>query len=160
MEARFEGEPMGRLDLRRSVSVLGWAIGYLGFAQYHIYLRAVDPLFPAQCFGPSLTPLLKSVACNLVVTPFINVPLYYLWSTTRLPWEQMDLSASVQTLKREWASSSLSGIALWGPAQWFNFACLPSSMRIPFMSGVAFVWSLVISLQAQCSNVHPRLGSH
>ena len=125
-----------------------------------LYLHAVDPVVTAERFGRALTPLLKSTACNLIITPFINIPLYYMWSTTRLPIAQWDFSKSFEALQHEWAASSLSGIALWGPAQWFQFAMVPVSLRIPFMSGVAFVWSLVISLQAQYGNVRPAKGFH
>ena len=37
---------------------------------------------------------------------------------------------------------------------------VPVSLRIPFMSGVAFVWSLVISRQAQYGSVRPAEGFH
>ena len=67
---------------------------------------------------------------------------------------------SFESLKREWRTSSLSGIALWGPSQWFQFAYVPVHLRIPFMSGVAFVWSVIISLQAQLGNVKPQKGFH
>jgi len=158
MELKFDNQPLGQVDMRRCFSILCWAVIYLGWAQYNIYAKMVDPTITIQRFGNRVTPLLKSVACNLVVTPFINIPLYYLWSTTRLPLKQWDLGESARTLKREWKGSSISGIALWGPAQWFNFALVPSSMRIPFMSAVAFVWSLVISMQAQRSNIRPTRG--
>lgn len=161
MELKFDGKDLGQVDTRRVGSVFCWAVGYLGFAQYNIYLRLVDPVFTIQRFGTRLSPLLKSVACNAIVTPFINVPLYYLWSTTRLPPAEWDLSESIGALKREWAMSSASGIALWGPAQYFNFAYVSVPMRIPFMSSVAFVWSLIISLQAQFGNVRPvKMGAH
>ena len=93
-------------------------------------------------------------------TPFVNIPLYYVWSTTRLPYSQWDVRASLDALRREWRTSSLSGIALWGPAQWFQFALVPPPLRIPFMSAVAFVWSVIISLQAQLGNVRPARGFH
>lgn len=160
MELSFDGQPMG-VDVRRCFSVLCWAIVYLGWAQYNIYTHMVDPVITVQRFGRRLTPLLKSVSCNLVVTPFINIPLYYIWSTTRLPIKKWDWGESARTLKREWKASSIAGVSLWGPAQWFNFAVVPTSLRIPFMSVIAFVWSLVISMQAQRSNIRPvRGGGH
>ena len=154
IELKFDGKQMGRLDARRTASVLGWSVWYLGVAQYRIYLHLVDPVITADRFG-RLMPLIKSAACNLIVTPFVNIPLYYAWSTTRLPYESWSLRASLEALQGEWVTSSLSGMALWGPAQWVNFAVVPTSMRIPFMSGVAFVWSLVISLQASYGNIRP-----
>jgi len=159
VERRFDGEP-GGIDGPRCLSILGWSVWYLGFVQYRIYLHIVDPVITVERFGRTLTPLVKSVSCNAVVTPFINIPLYYLWSTTRLPFSQWDIGESIKALRREWVTSSMSGIALWGPAQWFQFALVPTPLRIPFMSGVAFVWSLVISLQAQYGNVRPAKGFH
>ena len=33
---------------------------------------------------------------TLLITPFVNIPLYYLWSTTRLPPEQWDAATTVE----------------------------------------------------------------
>ena len=95
VERRFDGEPLGLFDGQRCLSVFGWSVWYLGFVQYRLYLHAVDPLITVERFGRALTPLIKSTACNLVITPFINIPLYYLWSTTRLPYAQWDLVQSI-----------------------------------------------------------------
>lgn len=142
--AQLVMERREQLDLKRHAMFCMFGFAYLGVWQYYLY----NVLFVRWC--KSITKVVGHVGSAPVKTfldqaihhPFLYFPSFYIVKgcmQQRAPSESLKLCYEDmwENLKALWA--------VWVPAQLINFSIVPMHLRIPFVAGVSFLWTVIIS---------------
>jgi len=145
-QVMVEGRGVDDYDYRRTIAVTAFLGTYVPTIQYGIYTRIYDRyLTTARC--GKFTPVGKALVDNLVTTPIVYMPAFYVTTLHIRGWE---LSAVKDRLRREWLKSCIAGCKVWLPAQAVTFV-LPPHLRLPFMSVISFFWQTWLALIANRS---------
>jgi hypothetical protein len=75
--------------------------------------------------------------------PFCYFPAFYLLKGAV---EGRPLSSTWAKYKAELWTNCKALWTIWVPAQLVNFAVVPRHLRIPYVAGVSFIWTVIISL--------------
>lgn len=76
-------------------------------------------------------------------TPFMYYPAFY---SIKCIAEQKTVDDVVSMYKTNIQKDLISIWKLWVPAQVLNFMFLPLYLRMPFITSVSFVWTMILSL--------------
>lgn len=133
------------VDWRRHGMFVGFGLFYLGGFQYYLY----NHLFVKWCSG--ITAVLghhgsapvKTFIDQAIHHPFFYFPAFYM---LKGGVEGRPLQSTVEKYRAELWDNCKALWMLWVPAQLVNFAVVPRHLRIPFVAGVSFAWTVVLSL--------------
>ena len=131
-----------KFSILRNLAFLLYGGLYQGCTQYFIY----NELFP-KFLGVSSDPttVLKKVLLDLLVlTPFLCLPVVYVFKALVFKWKLSEAFHKYMVDVKE------NGIVfkywmLWGPMQCLTFGIIPKHLRIGFIATVSFFWTIILS---------------
>lgn len=137
-----------KMDARRVVAFASFGVLYTGWFQMH-WFRVLQSWFPrapgagaATFFSkPTLGPLLVN---QLVMVPAGYYPFYFSWTGFVRGFSFAESKAAMREkyrldlLARNWA--------FWLPAQGVQFAFVPTSYHILYVSTMGLAWNTILSL--------------
>ncbi|MEW5308842.1 MAG: hypothetical protein WDW38_000772 [Sanguina aurantia] len=138
MESREE------MDWRRHAMFCSFGLVYLGCFQYYLY----NTLFVRWCSGITAavghrgSAPIKTFIDQAIHHPFVYFPSFYMLKGTV---EGRTLDSSLTKYKADLWENCKALWLIWVPAQLVNFSFVPRHLRIPFVAGVSFAWTVVIS---------------
>lgn len=129
---------------RHSIFCL-FGFGYLGGFQFWLYNRKF-----VQWCGP-ITELVghkgvapvKTLMDQCIHHPFVYFPVFY---SMKAMVEGGSLSEAFHKYRTELFDNMTALWTIWIPAQLVNFAFVPRHLRIPYVAGVSFLWTVVLSV--------------
>lgn len=132
-------------DWRRHSIFCLFGFAYLGGFQYWLYNKKF-----VQWCGP-ITELVghrgvapvKTLMDQCIHHPFVYFPVFY---SLKAMVEGNPLSDAFHKYRSELVDNVKALWTIWIPAQLFNFAFVPRHLRIPYVAGVSFVWTVVLSV--------------
>jgi len=131
-------------DWRRNALFTFWGFAYLGCFQYYLYntvfVRMCAPL--TSVVGHYGSAPVKTFIDQCLHHPFVYFPAFYLLKGVA---EDRPLASSYVKYKEDLWENCKALWALWVPAQLVNFALVPRHLRIPFVAGVSFFWTVILS---------------
>lgn len=128
---------------RHSVYCL-FGFAYLGGFQYYLY----NVKFVQWCssitaaVGHKGASFAKTFLDQCVHHPLAYFPTFF---TLKAMVEGKPLSYAVEKYQTELWDSLKALWSIWVPAQIVNFAFVPKHLRIPYVAGVSFLWTVVLS---------------
>ncbi|PNG99930.1 Protein sym1 [Tetrabaena socialis] len=132
------------VDWRRHGMFVAFGFGYLGCWQFYLY----NDLFVRWC--KPLTALVGHVGSAPIKTfidqcihhPLLYFPCFYSLKgmVEGRPWAD----SMADCHEHLWENCKALWM-IWVPAQMINFTVVPLHLRIPFVAGVSFAWTVVIS---------------
>jgi len=132
------------LDLRRHGMFCAFGFFYLGGFQYwlynHAFVRLCAPLTAAV--GHTLSAPVKVFIDQAIHHPLLYFPTFY---ALKGSLEGRPFAASMAKYRAEAWDNWKACWAVWVPAQLVNFAFVPKHMRIPFVAGISFAWTIIMS---------------
>lgn len=133
------------VDWRRHSVFCVFGFAYLGGFQYYLYNNLFQKLCAplTRTFGHIGSSPIKTFIDQCIHHPLLYFPTFYLMKgfvEDRPPLESMKLYQKDmwENLKALWT--------IWVPAQLVNFAFVPLHLRIPYVAGVSFAWTVIISV--------------
>lgn len=141
-------EDRKELDLQR-VGVFGlFGLTYLGGWQYCVFNKAFVSCEKMMTQTYKMSKL--SQACVLtfldmgVHTPLMYYPAFY---TIKGHLHGTSFSQSMEQYKHNFVTDMIDICKLWVPVQIANFTFLPIYMRMPCITGVSFLWTMLLSFK-------------
>ena len=139
--------PAFRMDWRRLAAFASFGAIYTGYFQMH-WFRYLQTVFPRQV-GLKARFLRKDVLAPLLVNQLGMVcvgyyPFFFAWTgfvrgrTWDESMEEMKKKYKLKLLAQNWA--------FWIPAQGVQFALVPSSYHILYVSAMGLAWNTILSL--------------
>lgn len=123
--------------------VFGFA--YLGGFQYWLYnvkfVQWCEPI--RKVVGHIGVAPLKTALDQCIHHPFVYFPTFYV---IKALVEDKSASYALNKYKAEIWDSVKALWTIWVPAQVINFAFVPRHLRIPYVAGVSFLWTVVLSV--------------
>ncbi|GBF93159.1 hypothetical protein Rsub_05890 [Raphidocelis subcapitata] len=141
----MEGKSWEEVDWRRHGLFCTFGFFYLGGFQYYLY----NHLFVKWCHGITMTlghkgsAPIKTFIDQAIHHPFCYFPCFY---AMKGAVEGRPLPSTVAKYKAELWENCKALWTIWVPAQLVNFALVPRHLRIPYVAGVSFLWTVVISV--------------
>ncbi|KAG2489732.1 hypothetical protein HYH03_011839 [Edaphochlamys debaryana] len=138
-------EGRDEVDWRRHSMFLMFGFGYLGCWQYYLY----NNLFVRWCrpitdvFGHMGSAPVKVFIDQCIHHPLLYFPCFY---SLKGLVEGRPLAESMADYKEHMWENLKALWMIWVPAQMVNFTVVPLHLRIPFVAGVSFAWTVVISV--------------
>ncbi|EFJ42322.1 hypothetical protein VOLCADRAFT_107297 [Volvox carteri f. nagariensis] len=132
------------VDWRRHGMFVLFGFGYLGCWQYYLY----NDLFVRWCkpitalVGHRGSAPVKTFIDQCIHHPVLYFPSFY---TLKGMVEGKPLSESMSEYREHLWDNCKALWMIWVPAQMVNFTVVPLHLRIPFVAGVSFAWTVVIS---------------
>ncbi|GLC55817.1 hypothetical protein PLESTB_001032000 [Pleodorina starrii] len=132
------------VDWRRHGMFVMFGFGYLGCWQYYLY----NDLFVRWCkpittlVGHYGSAPLKTFIDQCIHHPILYFPSFY---TLKGLVEGRPISDSMADYREHLWDNCKALWMIWVPAQMVNFTVVPLHLRIPFVAGVSFAWTVVIS---------------
>lgn len=138
-------EAKEEVDWKRNSVFAGFGLAYLGCWQYYLYTNIFSKITPTiattlgqRMVGPTLT-----FIDQCIHHPIMYFPAFYLLRGAmagEAPTESLGKYKSDVwvNLKALWM--------VWVPAQLVNFSMVPMHLRIPFVAGVSFAWTVILSV--------------
>ncbi|GLI62624.1 hypothetical protein VaNZ11_005288 [Volvox africanus] len=132
------------VDWRRHGMFVMFGFGYLGCWQYYLY----NDLFVRWCkpitalVGHRGSAPLKTFIDQCIHHPLLYFPCFY---TLKGMVEGRPISESMADYSEHLWDNCKALWMIWVPAQMVNFTVVPLHLRIPFVAGVSFAWTVVIS---------------
>ena len=139
-------EQKQEIDKRRLLTFSFFGFSYLGGWQYYLFNKifvrceAVMALKGYSSYTQSI--ILTSLDMG-IHTPFMYFPAFYAlkgWA------ENKCVSMTLQAFKNNIYDDIKSMWTLWIPAQFCNFVLLPLHLRMPFITSVSFLWTMILSM--------------
>eukprot|EP00775_Hariotina_reticulata_P003648 gene3648-3909_t len=137
-------EKREEMDWKRHGVFLTFGLVYLGGFQYYLY----NHLFVKWCAGMTAAlghkgaAPIKTLIDQGIHHPFFYFPVFYGmkgYVEGRAP------SAIYERYRAELWDNCKALWTIWVPAQLVNFSVVPRHLRIPFVAGVSFAWTVIIS---------------
>jgi hypothetical protein len=133
------------MDWKRHATFCTFGFVYLGGFQYWLY----NVKFTQWCgpitsrFGHKASAPIKTFIDQAIHHPFVYFPTFYAIkaSVTGKP-----MSYAVDKYKSEIWTSMKTLWTVWVPLQLINFAFVPRHLRVPYVAGVSFGWTMILSV--------------
>mmetsp|Transcript_37826 Transcript_37826/g.52527 ORF Transcript_37826/g.52527 Transcript_37826/m.52527 type:complete len:238 (+) Transcript_37826:146-859(+) len=138
------------IDWRRQATFTIFGFFYLGGFQYSLY----NSVFPKICLpiktaykthGRSISVLAQVFVDQALHHPFLYFPSFYFVKAIATG-EPNKLDFTVNKYKAEIVESVQALWMVWVPCQIVNFGLVPMHFRIPFVAGVSFGWTVILSV--------------
>jgi len=139
-------EKKTHIDTRRTYVFGAFGLIYLGGWQHILFHRMFSKVeYIMRCSNVSKA----YQSCFLtfldmgIHTPLMYFPAFY---TIKSIAENKTIDDVVDMYKTNIRQDLISLWKLWVPAQAFNFMFIPLYLRMPFITSVSFVWTMILSL--------------
>lgn len=138
-------ERRDEVDWRRHGMFLMFGFGYLGCWQYYLY----NNLFVKWCkpitavVGHVGSAPVKTFIDQCIHHPLLYFPCFY---ALKGMVEGRPMTESINDYREHLWENCKALWMIWVPAQMVNFTVVPLHLRIPFVAGVSFAWTVVISV--------------
>ncbi|KAG2452896.1 hypothetical protein HYH02_002240 [Chlamydomonas schloesseri] len=147
-------EGRDEVDWRRHSMFVMFGFGYLGCWQYYLYnnlfVRWCAPI--TRAFGHAGSAPVKVFIDQCIHHPLLYFPCFY---SLKGMVEGRPLEESFADYKEHLWDNCKALWMIWVPAQMVNFTVVPLHLRIPFVAGVSFAWTVVISVMRGAMDKHP-----
>ncbi|PNW87251.1 hypothetical protein CHLRE_02g115150v5 [Chlamydomonas reinhardtii] len=138
-------EGRDEVDWRRHGMFVMFGFGYLGCWQYYLYnnlfVRWCAPI--TRAVGHMGSAPVKVFIDQCIHHPLLYFPCFY---SLKGLVEGKPLEESFADYKEHLWDNCKALWMIWVPAQMVNFTVVPLHLRIPFVAGVSFAWTVVISV--------------
>jgi hypothetical protein len=136
------------LDIKR-VGVFGlFGLTYLGGWQYCVFNKAFVKCEHIMTNTYKLPKAAQAVVLTSldmgVHTPLMYYPAFY---AIKGHMQGITLSDSMKVYKNNFNTDMIDICKLWVPVQIVNFTFLPIYMRMPCITGVSFIWTMLLSFK-------------
>jgi len=149
------------INWKRTSTFAAFGFGYMGIAQYGLYVKlmagrwfpqaasfAAKPLRAKLADGKGLRDLFSQVLIDQVLhVPFVFFPCYY--ATKVGIMGDGELSAVIPTAWKKWKTNFVEDVkaswTIWIPCNIINFGFMPMHCRIPFMAFCSMGFCVVLS---------------
>ncbi|GFR46773.1 hypothetical protein Agub_g8401 [Astrephomene gubernaculifera] len=141
------------VDWRRHSMFLMFGFGYLGCWQYYLY----NNLFVRWCkpitalVGHAGAAPVKTFIDQCIHHPVLYFPVFYCLKGLV---EGRPIADSMESYREHLWENCKALWMIWVPAQMVNFTLVPLHLRIPFVAGVSFAWTVVISCMRGALDTH------
>lgn len=138
-------EKREEVDWKRHGVFISFGLFYLGGFQYYLY----NHLFVRWCAGMTAalghkgSAPIKTFIDQAIHHPFFYFPVFY---SLKGYVEGAAPADIFQRYRNELWENCKALWTIWVPAQLVNFSVVPRHMRIPFVAGVSFAWTVIISV--------------
>lgn len=138
-------EGRDQVDWKRHSVFVTFGFFYLGGFQYYLY----NHLFVKWCAGMTAalghkgSAPIKTFIDQAIHHPFFYFPVFY---GLKGYVEGRSPTAIYEKYRAELWDNCKALWTIWVPAQLVNFSVVPRHLRIPFVAGVSFAWTVVISV--------------
>jgi len=152
-------EKVDKIDKRRCLLFALWGLLWLGGVQYFVYVKCYSRWFQgveefarksiraklADTHG-QLT-VVKQVLFDAVVhVPWFYLPAFYTLKSILETEGETTMNDCLQEAKLNWSANFYNDVKVfakwWVPALAINFSICPLWMRIPFIAGYSFVFTM------------------
>lgn len=154
----LEDRSAADFDLKRHGLFCAFGLFYLGGFQYYLY----NHLFVRWCAGitaavghKGAAPV-KTFIDQAIHHPFAYFPAFY---GLKGAVEGRPLSSTWDRYRAELWDNCKALWTIWVPAQLVNFAFVPRHLRIPYVAGVSFAWTVVLSAMRGAAGRGARRGA-
>lgn len=140
-------EDKNDIDLKRLGLFTTFGFVYLGGWQYFLFNKAFvrcEQHMTARKYGRGTSAAVLTFLDLGVHTPLLYFPSFY---ALKGYIDGQPVSDTVNKYKNNITEDMVSMCQLWLPAQLFNFSCVPIHMRMPYITSVSFLWTIVLSMQ-------------
>lgn len=133
------------LDWKRHATFCTFGFLYLGGFQYWLY----NVKFTQWCgpitsrFGHKASAPIKTFIDQAIHHPFMYFPTFY---AIKASVAGKPMSYAVDKYKSEIWTSVKTLWTVWVPLQLINFAFVPRHLRVPYVAGVSFGWTMILSV--------------
>jgi len=137
-------EKKENIDWRRNAVFTIFGLGYLGGFQYILY----NMWFPRWFIGNSFRAVAGKVAFDQTINTGVwYYPLFYIVQDAVMQGRMntQSLYDGAARYSRNVVTDMTNCWKLWIPAQFINFWLVPTHIRVPYVAGISFVWTLVLS---------------
>merc|ERR1711976_568193 len=134
------------VDWRRNATFTCFGFAYLGCFQYYLYNNVFQRLcHPLRHKYGQITAIGAKVFLDQAVHhPFLYFPVFY--SIKALTLGEPMVPYAITKYKAEIWESVKALWTVWVPAQFLNFSMVPLHFRIPYVAGVSFLWTVILSV--------------
>ncbi|KAJ9524495.1 hypothetical protein QJQ45_019552 [Haematococcus lacustris] len=141
------------IDWRRNGLFTFFGFAYLGCFQYWLYndlfVRMCRPITAAV--GHYGAAPVKTFIDQCIHHPLCYFPAFYVLKGSV---EGRSLNSSLEKYQVDMWENCKALWMVWVPAQLVNFAYVPQHLRIPFVAGVSFAWTVIISVMRGSLDCH------
>ena len=143
--AQLMVEKKEKMDWRRNAMFTAFGFCYLGGFQYWLY----NVKFTQWCgpitsrFGHKASAPVKTFIDQAIHHPFVYFPVFY---GIKASVSGKPMSYAVDKYKSEIWTSVKTLWSVWVPLQLINFAFVPRHLRVPYVAGVSFGWTMILSV--------------
>jgi len=133
------------MDWKRHATFCTFGFLYLGGFQYWLY----NVKFTQWCgpitarFGHKASAPIKTFIDQALHHPFVYFPVFY---GIKASVSGKPMSYAVDKYKSEIWTSVKTLWSVWVPLQLINFAFVPRHLRVPYVAGVSFGWTMILSV--------------
>jgi len=138
-------EGRDEIDWKRNGLFTFFGFAYLGCFQYWLY----NDLFVRICKPiTAVVGHLGSAPVKVFIDQCIHHPLFYFpcFYALKGTVEGRPLASSFTKYQEDMWENCKALWAVWVPAQLVNFGVVPLHLRIPYVAGVSFAWTVIISV--------------
>lgn len=138
-------EKREEIDWRRHLTFTAFGYCYLGGFQYWLYniqFTRMCSSIHATVGAVGVAPM-KTFIDQMLHHPILYFPTFYslkYYNEGKSPAE--GLAAYSANCTEDWKALW----SVWIPAQMVNFAFVPRHLRIPYVAGVSFIWTVILSV--------------
>ncbi|KAF6260930.1 hypothetical protein COO60DRAFT_1504019 [Scenedesmus sp. NREL 46B-D3] len=138
-------EKREEMDFKRHGVFITFGLFYLAGFQYYLY----NHLFVRWCAGMTAalghkgSAPIKTFIDQAIHHPFFYFPVFY---SMKGYVEGRSPAEIFERYRNELWENCKALWTIWVPAQMVNFSVVPRHLRIPFVAGVSFAWTVVISV--------------
>lgn len=133
------------IDRRRSIIFATFGLVYLGGWQHFLFTKLFSRVESVMC-ACNIPKIYQSCALTYIDlglhTPFMYYPAFY---TIKCIAENKTFIDLQDMYKNNIQKDLVSLWKLWIPVQIINFRFLPLFLRMPFITSVSFLWTMILS---------------
>ena len=139
-------EQKHEIDKKRLLTFSFFGFSYLGGWQYFLFNKLFvrcETLMKIKGFSNYTQSIVLTGIDMGIHTPFMYFPTFYALKG----WiEKESIDTSIQNMKMNLYDDIKAMWSLWIPAQFCNFVLLPLHLRMPFITSVSFIWTIILSM--------------
>ena len=142
------------IDWRRNAVFAAFGASYLGGVQYVIYTKLMPRFFHTPTAATVGWARVRSVAGQVAFDQFVHVPalffpcFYVLKESVEsesLPWRDGTAQRAIDKYAGNVVDDMKDQLSIFLPGALINFGLMPLWLRTPWVAGVSFVYTLVLS---------------
>mmetsp|Transcript_33861 Transcript_33861/g.74084 ORF Transcript_33861/g.74084 Transcript_33861/m.74084 type:complete len:267 (+) Transcript_33861:400-1200(+) len=146
-------------DLKRSASAGFWGVFWTG-APMVVWFAKLEKWFP----GTAMKSVVTKVALNQLTAAPVSNAMFFGWCQ----WCKAEQFPSTEGLLGRWQGkldadlleTTQRSLLVWTPLHLFNFAFIPKHLRVLYLSGGLFCWTIYLSMTANREVEENRVDNH